>query len=139
MFRDRRALDPRLRPEAASVVTLSRRGALVLAFFLVALFAALSFWEMTGDSLTIDERVYLPTGYAYWTQRDFSLNREHPPFAKLWAALPLLAMDLKLPPVSPAENALPAAAARPRVDRKSTRLNSSHLVISYAVFCLKKK
>src|SRR2546426_9221198 len=30
----------------------------------------------------------------------------------------------------------PAAAHR---DRKSTRLNSSHLVISYAVFCLKKK
>src|SRR3989454_5939615 len=28
---------------------------------------------------------------------------------------------------------------RPRRDRKSTRLNSSHLVISYAVFCLKKK
>src|SRR2546426_10584828 len=27
----------------------------------------------------------------------------------------------------------------PGVDRKSTRLNSSHLVISYAVFCLKKK
>src|SRR5256885_5808283 len=30
--------------------------------------------------------------------------------------------------------ALPTGA-----DRKSTRLNSSHLVISYAVFCLKKK
>src|SRR2546426_4476257 len=29
--------------------------------------------------------------------------------------------------------------AAPRTDRKSTRLNSSHLVISYAVFCLKKK
>src|SRR2546426_5914564 len=28
---------------------------------------------------------------------------------------------------------------RCRRDRKSTRLNSSHLVISYAVFCLKKK
>src|SRR5947207_7062922 len=28
---------------------------------------------------------------------------------------------------------------RPRRDRKSTRLNSSHTVISYAVFCLKKK
>src|SRR5947207_11237373 len=27
----------------------------------------------------------------------------------------------------------------PRSDRKSTRLNSSHTVISYAVFCLKKK
>src|SRR2546426_6153293 len=48
---------------------------------------------------------------------------------------------------------LPDAAALPRfpvrfrtdpagfhpLDRKSTRLNSSHLVISYAVFCLKKK
>src|SRR5947199_7237556 len=29
--------------------------------------------------------------------------------------------------------------AKLRVDRKSTRLNSSHLGISYAVFCLKKK
>src|SRR3712207_8819976 len=28
---------------------------------------------------------------------------------------------------------------RPGVDRKSTRLNSSHANISYAVFCLKKK
>src|SRR5260221_5191103 len=28
---------------------------------------------------------------------------------------------------------------RPHRDRKSTRLNSSHTVISYAVFCLKKK
>src|SRR5438132_3059636 len=30
-------------------------------------------------------------------------------------------------------------AGRRRLDRKSTRLNSSHTVISYAVFCLKKK
>src|SRR5438094_7528163 len=29
--------------------------------------------------------------------------------------------------------------APPEVDRKSTRLNSSHRTISYAVFCLKKK
>src|SRR5256885_14014600 len=28
---------------------------------------------------------------------------------------------------------------RTQIDRKSTRLNSSHLVMSYAVFCLKKK
>src|SRR6266540_6169216 len=31
------------------------------------------------------------------------------------------------------------AAAGPGGDRKSTRLNSSHITISYAVFCLKKK
>src|SRR2546426_1789019 len=32
-----------------------------------------------------------------------------------------------------------AQPRRSTLDRKSTRLNSSHLVISYAVFCLKKK
>src|SRR2546426_7270092 len=35
--------------------------------------------------------------------------------------------------------ALACQRGRPDEDRKSTRLNSSHLVISYAVFCLKKK
>src|SRR5947199_5496294 len=34
---------------------------------------------------------------------------------------------------------LPAKLVWTREDRKSTRLNSSHLGISYAVFCLKKK
>src|SRR3712207_8829353 len=35
--------------------------------------------------------------------------------------------------------ALPARRTSASVDRKSTRLNSSHANISYAVFCLKKK
>src|SRR3712207_8000402 len=35
--------------------------------------------------------------------------------------------------------ALPLYARIERADRKSTRLNSSHANISYAVFCLKKK
>src|SRR5256885_5380197 len=39
--------------------------------------------------------------------------------------------------LSAAEKALGIDSAE--ADRKSTRLNSSHLVISYAVFCLKKK
>src|SRR2546422_2018049 len=34
---------------------------------------------------------------------------------------------------------VPARESRRRLDRKSTRLNSSHGYISYAVFCLKKK
>src|SRR5256885_11971647 len=38
------------------------------------------------------------------------------------------------------QQAVHRGALQPRgADRKSTRLNSSHLVISYAVFCLKKK
>src|SRR5256885_9005620 len=37
------------------------------------------------------------------------------------------------------QRAVKSALVYPVGDRKSTRLNSSHLVISYAVFCLKKK
>src|SRR5256885_10805398 len=49
------------------------------------------------------------------------------------------------PPLRPPEHRVDPRAPRwwtvgaLGVDRKSTRLNSSHLVISYAVFCLKKK
>src|SRR5256885_6654769 len=40
---------------------------------------------------------------------------------------------------SPTDLAGNAGCTPSTTDRKSTRLNSSHLVISYAVFCLKKK
>src|SRR2546426_391608 len=40
--------------------------------------------------------------------------------------------------ITPAPKPATPATTEP-IDRKSTRLNSSHLVISYAVFCLKKK
>src|SRR5258708_27291336 len=45
------------------------------------------------------------------------------------------------PPVSILTDDSPSTshATTPRRDRKSTRLNSSHQIISYAVFCLKKK
>src|SRR2546430_8994465 len=36
-------------------------------------------------------------------------------------------------------NLVPGATRAHQIDRKSTRLNSSHSQISYAVFCLKKK
>src|SRR5256885_4852771 len=42
-----------------------------------------------------------------------------------WGLIPFWAKDLSI--------------GNRTLDRKSTRLNSSHLVISYAVFCLKKK
>src|SRR2546426_7850356 len=41
--------------------------------------------------------------------------------------------------IEPLDRSLPVLAPHGGRDRKSTRLNSSHLVISYAVFCLKKK
>src|SRR5438552_14785007 len=42
-------------------------------------------------------------------------------------------------PLTLVAKAGPAVAGDPHADRKSTRLNSSHQIISYAVFCLKKK
>src|SRR5437899_3819507 len=42
-------------------------------------------------------------------------------------------------PAAPRDSASRGRAGGPARDRKSTRLNSSHLGISYAVFCLKKK
>src|SRR2546426_5574369 len=42
-------------------------------------------------------------------------------------------------PLTAHRREVPDSLRDPGRDRKSTRLNSSHLVISYAVFCLKKK
>src|SRR5256885_10753464 len=46
---------------------------------------------------------------------------------------------LGLPPGIPRDHGFHGEPGKRLQDRKSTRLNSSHLVISYAVFCLKKK
>src|SRR5256885_11166616 len=55
-------------------------------------------------------------------------------------AMHALAEDqLVLRRVLPADQLGEERADPRQADRKSTRLNSSHLVISYAVFCLKKK
>src|SRR5207253_5507982 len=49
------------------------------------------------------------------------------------------AQNPPLPPPAQAASALQQAVQQNPGDRKSTRLNSSHVAISYAVFCLKKK
>src|SRR5690349_22143302 len=46
---------------------------------------------------------------------------------------------LRLPPGISAHHVGVPEQTRAGIDRKSTRLNSSHVEISYAVFCLKKK
>src|SRR5256885_17033143 len=51
----------------------------------------------------------------------------------------LYLMDLVQLTLQPGASSELKLHAEEQLDRKSTRLNSSHLVISYAVFCLKKK
>src|SRR6266480_6610700 len=57
------------------------------------------------------------------------------PYTTLFRPRPALRAALRLPA---GRCVTPASQHRAR-DRKSTRLNSSHMSISYAVFCLKKK
>src|SRR5215472_18780606 len=67
----------------------------------------------------------------------FFLMIRRPPRSTLF---PYTTLFRSLPPCTPRPPpGRSAAAPWSATDRKSTRLNSSHLGISYAVFCLKKK
>src|SRR5215472_8683394 len=51
------------------------------------------------ESLTFDEDNHMFAGYMMWKTGDFGLNPEHPPLVKLLAAVPLIGMDLWIPPL----------------------------------------
>src|SRR5439155_19084904 len=57
------------------------------------------------------------------------------PYTTLFRSIRSVPSSSKQPTCSPARMTIGSPAS----DRKSTRLNSSHVAISYAVFCLKKK
>src|SRR5258708_27796018 len=62
------------------------------------------------------------------------------PYTTLFRSRWLDLVDVRFRLSRPGADWAPARRASPtRSDRKSTRLNSSHQIISYAVFCLKKK
>lgn len=68
---------------------------------LIALFTLNCFYSARQKSVTIDEFVYIASGYSYLTTFDYRLNPEHPPAMKLIIALPLLWLNPKLPPDDP--------------------------------------
>ena len=63
--------------------------ALIFVFLCVSIFLQ--------KSPTVDEPVHLFAGYSYLKWNDFRANPEHPPFVKMWAALPLLALAINDP------------------------------------------
>jgi len=69
---------------------------------LLALAAQLAI-GLLGDGLTIDEVVYIASGYRHLTALDFRSNPEQPPFAKMWGALPLLALPIQVPAWRPGD------------------------------------
>ncbi|HZQ44820.1 MAG TPA: phospholipid carrier-dependent glycosyltransferase [Acidobacteriaceae bacterium] len=64
------------------------------------LFAEL-FFSVRQNSQTFDESAHIYAGYSYWTRGDFGINPEHPPVAKMLAAIPLLPLHLNAPPGAP--------------------------------------
>jgi hypothetical protein len=67
------------------------RTAVVLIAF-AAMFTGLTVSSYRQDSATMDEPQHLTFGYAALKLGDYRLDIEHPPFLRMWAALPLLAM-----------------------------------------------
>ncbi|HVM62101.1 MAG TPA: hypothetical protein VMV72_14660 [Verrucomicrobiae bacterium] len=57
-----------------------------------ATFMALTVGSYTRKSATVDEPQHLTAGYTALRFHDYRIDPEHPPFLRMWAALPLLAM-----------------------------------------------
>lgn len=98
-----------------------RREAIAAAALFVALFGQLGFGAIR-DGLTIDELVYIATGYRALTANDHAMNAGYPPLAPALGALPLLAMDLR--PIEPrsGETLWPWAYRFVHVENRATPL-----------------
>jgi 4-amino-4-deoxy-L-arabinose transferase-like glycosyltransferase len=71
-----------------------RRGQIAFVLVLFALtFSLLQWFGYRQKSATWDEPIHLAAGYAALAEGDYRLESTHPPFIRMWAALPLLFMD----------------------------------------------
>ena len=69
----------------------------VALFVFVIIFSVIAISSFREQSPTMDEPVHLLGGYSYLKWGDFRVNPEHPPLSKIWAALPLLWLEIKDP------------------------------------------
>ena len=80
---------------------------LVLAAFALT-FASLSFYSASRKSATFDEPLHLVAGYAALAHGDYRVDPTHPPFARLWATLPWLGLDVPGLDRTPIDRASPS-------------------------------
>ena len=79
----------------------------------VFLFSLIAITSFIQKSPTVDEPVHLLSGYSYLKWGDFRSNPEHPPLAKMLAALPLMFFHIKDPrPSSPNWDLIPTESPR---------------------------
>src|SRR5271157_2351310 len=67
----------------------TRSGISILALLLLALMFLLAGGAALRESVTIDEVAHIGAGVSYLQKLDLRYNEEHPPLAKVLAALPL--------------------------------------------------
>jgi hypothetical protein len=79
----------------------------VLAAFAVV-FIALEIGSYVQESAIWDEPGHITAGYAALARQDFRTDPEHPPFLRMWAALPLLMMPGIAMDTTPIDRAAPA-------------------------------
>src|SRR5882672_9502897 len=77
-----------------------KAGIKVGVVILLAILAAELALSARQQSQTFDEACHIFAGYRSWKNFDFGINPEHPPLVKLVAAIPLLHMPLRIPPIS---------------------------------------
>jgi 4-amino-4-deoxy-L-arabinose transferase-like glycosyltransferase len=79
---------------------LQGRGPQLIVLALLAVMAANLLAVMKRKSITSDEVVHIPAGYYHLVAGNYTLNNEHPPLVKMWAALPLLFLQPNEPPLA---------------------------------------
>lgn len=66
---------------------------------LLVLMASVQVTSSLQENQTCDESAHLVSGYSFWVKGDYRLSPEHPPLARLLAALPLLALRPAFPEI----------------------------------------
>src|SRR5580700_2403445 len=83
---------------ALSVSQRERTLRLLILGVFAAIFLSLTVTSYRGMSATVDEPVNLTSGYLGLHAHDYRIDPLHPPFIRMWAALPLLLMrNVNLP------------------------------------------
>ena len=76
-----------------------RTGTIASVFILLLMMAAEIVISVQGESLSWDEGDHIFAGYMSLKTHDYGLNPEHPPLVKMVAALPLMPLTLRVPPL----------------------------------------
>ena len=89
----------------AGQLFVQKHWAQLIVIALLAVMAANLLTVIKRKSITIDEIAHIPAGYYHLVAGNYTLNNEHPPLVKVWAALPLLFLQPNEPPLAAPDDA----------------------------------